>query len=226
MVITISFTLGSVEDILATPTGYPFIAVFYNVTGSLTGASVMTAIIIVTLVSASIAQLATASRQTWSFARDGGIPGSGFISRVQHKLNSPLNAVMVTQIVVTLLALINIGSSIALNAVLSLCTVAAQSGYMICIGCVLLKRLRGEPLPPRRWSLGRYGTVCNVLALIFLFPAYIFCFFPPATPVVPSTMNWAALMYGAVIFLATIYYVVHGKKSYVPPVALVKRELS
>jgi len=70
MAVTLCFTLGNVTEILATPTGYPFIAVFYNATGSYAGASVLTLIIILTLTSAAIAEVATASRQLWSFARD------------------------------------------------------------------------------------------------------------------------------------------------------------
>jgi choline transport protein len=86
MVITFCFTLGSVLDILQTPTGYPFIQVFYNVTQSYAGASVMTAILIVNITSACISTVATASRQTWSFARDKGLPFSSFISYVSIQL--------------------------------------------------------------------------------------------------------------------------------------------
>ena len=82
MVISFSFTLGSVTDILSTSTGYPFIQVFFNVTNSYVGTSFMTAILIVNITSASISTVATASRQTWSFARDKGLPFSSFIAHV------------------------------------------------------------------------------------------------------------------------------------------------
>lgn len=70
MAVTLSFTVGNVEEILSSPTGYPFIQVFFNVTKSYAGASVMTTIIIITLTASAIAEVATASRQLWSFARD------------------------------------------------------------------------------------------------------------------------------------------------------------
>ncbi len=82
MVITFCFTLGSIFDIIATPTGYPFIQVFYNATNSYAGTSIMTAILIVNITSACISTVATVSRQTWSFARDQGLPFSSFISYV------------------------------------------------------------------------------------------------------------------------------------------------
>lgn len=82
MTITFCFALGNVLDIVGSPTGYPFIQVFKNVTKSNAGASIMTAIVIVNITSACISTVATVSRQTWSFARDGGLPFSGFLSHV------------------------------------------------------------------------------------------------------------------------------------------------
>jgi choline transport protein len=82
MAVTLIFTLGDLESILATRTGYPFIQVFYNATQSFAAANVMTAIIIICLTSCCISQVATASRQIWSFARDNGLPFSGFLSQV------------------------------------------------------------------------------------------------------------------------------------------------
>lgn len=82
MVITLCFTLGDVTNILATPTGYPFIQVFYNATQSYLATNIMTSIVIVVFTSAVISEIATSSRQLWSFARDGGLPFSSFIAEV------------------------------------------------------------------------------------------------------------------------------------------------
>lgn len=65
----------------------------------------------------------------------------------------------------------------------------------------------------------------NILAEMFLFPIFVFAFFPLATPAVPSTMNWSIVMYGGIVIFATSYYFVFGRHAYVPPVALVKRDL-
>jgi amino acid transporter len=83
MLITYCFTLGNLDDILLTQTGYPFIQAFYNGTKSHAGASIMTAVLVVTITSSVISTLATVSRQTWSFARDKGLPFSSFISHVR-----------------------------------------------------------------------------------------------------------------------------------------------
>lgn len=81
-IFTLCFTITDPKAILNSSTGYPFIQHFYNVTGSYAGADVLTAIIVITLVSAVISEIATASRQIWAFARDDGLPFSPFLRRV------------------------------------------------------------------------------------------------------------------------------------------------
>jgi amino acid transporter len=85
MIITLCFTLGDVSSILATPTGYPFIQIFFNTTQSYAATNVMTTIIIIVLTSSVISEIATSSRQLWSFARDGGLPLSRYISIVSRE---------------------------------------------------------------------------------------------------------------------------------------------
>ncbi|KAI5364589.1 Putative amino acid/polyamine transporter I [Septoria linicola] len=224
MAVTMCFTLGDVDSILNSPTGYPFIQVFYDVTQSYASASILTLIIILTLTSSAIAEIATASRQLWSFARDRGMPGHSWLSHITPGWNIPLNAVLVSLLVTSLLSLINIGSSAALNAILALTTVSLITSYIIVIGCVLLKRVRRQPLPSRRWTLGNFGGIVNVLALCYLLMIYVWMFFPAATPVDPESMNWAIVMFAGIMTIATVWYFVQGHKSYVPPVALVRRE--
>ncbi|KAJ5937266.1 hypothetical protein N7454_004921 [Penicillium verhagenii] len=216
MLVTLCFTLGEVNTVLDTPTGYPFIQIFYNTTGSLVATNAMTAVLIVTLTASTITEVATASRQLWSFARDEGIPFSSFFAYVTPGWNIPLNSVMVSLGVTVILSMINIGSEVALNAVISLTITSLMSAYIVSIGCVLLKRLRGEPLPAHRWTLGRYGMAINIGALAFLMPIFIFAFFPLSTPVTRETMNWSVVMYVGVIGSATIYYWVRGRHHFIP----------
>lgn len=134
MLVTLCFTLGNVDDILTSATGYPVIQIFYNVTNSYAGADIMTLILILTLTSSCIAEIATASRQLWSFARDKGVPFASHIAHITPGWNIPLNAVLVSLAVTVCLSLINIGSSAALNAILSLTSVSLLTSYMIVIG--------------------------------------------------------------------------------------------
>ena len=82
VVITLCFIMTDPEALLASTTGFPFIQLFYDVTHSLVATDIMSAIILINLVSAVISEAATASRQIWSFARDDGFPFSNFLKQV------------------------------------------------------------------------------------------------------------------------------------------------
>ena len=87
MMITMLFTVGSLEDAIAASS--PFQNSFTN-TGS-TGINVALTLILALLIgAANITSLATTSREIWAFARDGGTPGHRWISRVSLNSSIPL----------------------------------------------------------------------------------------------------------------------------------------
>lgn len=81
--IAILYCLGSIDDALATPTGFPFIEIFLQATNSRGGATVMTSIVMLLMAAASIGVMVTASRMLWAFTRDNGVPFSNQIGRVR-----------------------------------------------------------------------------------------------------------------------------------------------
>ncbi|KAL8786268.1 MAG: hypothetical protein Q9213_002863 [Squamulea squamosa] len=224
-VFTLCFTMTDIPRLLDSATGFPFLQLFSDATGSNAGTAVMAAIVIVTLIMAVVSEVATASRQIWAFSRDDGLPFSKFLRRVRPGWNIPLNALWISFAFGIIIALINLGSSVALNAIVSLTISALLSSYILSIGCILSKRLRGEALPLSRFSLGKYGMATNIIALMFLIPFFIFCFFPTARPVDRETMNWNIAMFGGITIFATVWYLLGGKEIYRPPVLIQNRAL-
>ena len=86
---TFVYTIGDLEEVLATPTGFPFIQVFYNATGSKRGATGMTMVLVLSAIANAMTNMATASRQLWAFARDGGVPLHAWFAKVKFEI--PLN---------------------------------------------------------------------------------------------------------------------------------------
>jgi choline transport protein len=243
VIVTLAFTSGDVQQLMATPTGEPFIQIFYDVTQSKAAATVMASIVVILLCSCCFSEVATSSRQLWSFARDRGFPASSWLSHVcnHHDLrctepetltidqvqpgwNIPVRAVMVSFVVVSALACINLGSTTALRSISSLGAVAILSSYLVVIGCLIWRRLYGAPLPPRRWSLGKAGLAINIVAVCFILPLWFFAFWPTATPVTAETMNWASVIFMGVLSIAVVYYLAKGRREYDGPVALIKRD--
>jgi len=77
---TFCYTLGDLESVLSTPTGYPFIQVFYNATGSRGGATAMSCILVLSATANGMTNMDTASRQLFAFARDKGLPFHGWFA--------------------------------------------------------------------------------------------------------------------------------------------------
>ena len=93
---------------------------------------------------------------------------------------------------------------------------------MLSIGCVLLRRIRNEPLPPARWSLGRWGLPINAFAFCYSFFVIVFSCFPVSVPADTSSANWAPAVWAGVIVLIILMYIFHGRKRFTPPVIFVE----
>lgn len=75
ILVAVLFCQGNLEAAIASSTGYPFMEILYEATGSVPGTLAMCAIVLIINCCAVIGVLAAASRQLWSFARDKGLPG-------------------------------------------------------------------------------------------------------------------------------------------------------
>ncbi|KAK5104774.1 hypothetical protein LTS08_002666 [Lithohypha guttulata] len=223
MLVTFCYTLGDLEEIVATPTGFPFIQVFYNATGSKGGATAMTLILTVSSTANAMTNMATASRQLWAFARDGGVPFHRWFATVQPRFEIPLNAVVFTAMFTILFSLVNIGSTVAFNQILSLGLGALLISYFISIFCVTLRRIRGQPLLPSSFQLGKLGLPINILSLCFLAVGWVMSFFPAMAHPTPQSMNWSSLTFSSVMILGAIYYVLKARHHYVGPVEYVQK---
>jgi choline transport protein len=83
---------------------------------------------------------------------------------------------------------------------------------------ILQKRLRSEPLPPSRFSLGKFGVPINMFAVVYVTVACIASFFPVVNSTDVADMNWSVVMFGGVLVIACVDYVFRGRKHYVEPV--------
>ncbi len=70
---------------------------------------------------------------------------------------------------------------------------------------------------------GILGTINNAYACVYTVFVMFWSFWPPSTPTMPSTMNYAVLMTGATIIFSIVYYYVWGKQQYLGP--LIEREV-
>jgi choline transport protein len=227
------FSISDVEAVLGTPTGYPYIEIMNQATRSRAGATAIIALTLTITLAATFGTLASVSRLTWAFARDDGLPFSSYFKHVDPRYKVPGRAVGLVSMVIVLLSLINIGSSVALNAILSLSTIALYTSYIIPITCLIFMRLRvkdkvydsqagqaeisEERLVFGPWNLGKWGMVINICGVCYATLLVPFMALPTSLPLTKETMNYAGPIFGAVLCFASIDYVMRGRKVFVGP---------
>lgn len=112
----------------------------------------------------NLSVLAAASRQAWAFARDDGLPFSGWLRRITTiGTPIPLNAIILSLFITIIVSLLNLGSATAFNSIVGLLSGSGGVSYTISIGCVLWRRLFGKPLPSSPFSLGKFVSQMPLL---------------------------------------------------------------
>ena len=96
LAITLCYCIGDLDSVLATPTGFPYIQILLNSTGSAAATAGLTSIVIVLNIASSITIMAGSSRQMFAFARDQGLPSSGWVARINRGFDAPVNSIVVS----------------------------------------------------------------------------------------------------------------------------------
>ncbi|KAJ4354472.1 uncharacterized protein N0V89_006209 [Didymosphaeria variabile] len=224
MAVTVMSSLGDdVSAILATTYGQPWIQIMFNATGSRAATSVMVTVVCVLLLFCSSYGIMTVSRQLFALARDKGLPFSDWLAYIHPSYYLPVNALLATFFITTLLSLIILGSSIAFNVITSLGQLGLVFSYLIAISCVMAKRLQApQDLLQARFSLGQAGMFINAVALCFLALVSVFLFFPAAPNPTAESMNWSCVMFSGLLTFALVWYWLAARHRYLGPVAYVK----
>lgn len=113
--IAMFFSMNNLERLTDTPTLVPILELYYQALANKAGAVVLETLIILTGMGCLVASHTWQSRLCWSFARDRGLPGSGYLSRVHPTLDVPLRAHAVSTFIVSVLGLLYLGSYTAFN---------------------------------------------------------------------------------------------------------------
>ncbi|KAH7360368.1 amino acid/polyamine transporter I [Rhexocercosporidium sp. MPI-PUGE-AT-0058] len=218
--VAVMFCIGDVDQVTNTPTLLPIIEVYYQATKSKPATNLLVFMIALVLFISLFNIFASVSRLAWSFARDNGLPFSKTFSYIHPTLKIPLNSLLLVGTVCCLLALINIGSSTAFNALISLPTIALYISYFIPIVFIVIRKLQNRHPKYGPFKLGRWGLPINLFSLVYILYILTFVPFPVLLPVTATTMNYAGPMMGAIIVIALGDWVISGRKRFEVPIAV------
>ena len=196
----------------------PIFGIFEQALRSASGATAMTTFILICGYFALNATIQTASRLTWSFARDGGLIFSKQLGHCHEGLGVPLWALLANAVVVFIMGCIYLGSTVAFNAIVGTCLILMHLNIAVPIFFLMLSGRNPRYLPKKgHWNMGMLGWLYNGISVVWAVIVLIFYCFPTATPVTGSTMNYAAAVLATMFLFSVINWFVWAKKNFTEP---------
>ncbi|KAI0632982.1 APC amino acid permease [Trametes polyzona] len=185
-----------------------------------TGALILWAFVCLTAFFVCQTALQAASRTVYAFSRDKGLPDGGYFGHISSWTQTPLRAIWFVTLIGILPGLLDLASSIAVNAIFAMTAMALDLSYIIPIFCRRWYRNHPEVqfVPgPFYMGDGFLGWAANIICVLWtLFVCVIFAL-PTVLPVTGQTMNYAAPITGGVILLSLVWYAIGGHRHYKGP---------
>ena len=118
-----------------------------------------------------------------------------------------------------LLGLINLGSTTAFNAMVSLALLGQYTTYVLPTIFILARRIHPKKnIPFGPWALGKWGIPINIFTIAFSFLTIAFNVLPPFFPVTAANMNYAGPVFGAALIICGLLWFVIGERHYAGPI--------
>lgn len=164
--------------------------------------------------------------------------------KVEPRSSIPLVSILTTVTISCLLALINIGSDVAFNGVISLTINGLYSSYLLAASLLLWRRCTGAIALPTTYESspkivtegeavsaqgtihltwgpfrlpGAAGIAVNVVGCLYMLIIIFFSFWPPTREIDAATMNYSILVTGFWILFSIVYYFAYAKRIYKGP---------
>lgn len=174
-----------------------------------TGARIVLVVVLISFLSCAMSLQAAASRLAYSYGRDDMIMGSSLLKRFSQSRHVPPYALLLAAIVP---AVIVIGSEVSTDAVTKIISFAALGiyiGFQMVVLAALRARLKGW-VPSGQYSLGRWGLLVNIGALVYGVLAIGNLVWSSRTPGTPWYDDWIVGVSGVfVIALGLVYMALH-----------------
>ncbi len=171
----------------------------------------MTLLVFIITFFCSVSITVAASRCTWAFARDNAIPLASLWAKIDEKHGTPIWALVLTTVVQLLLGLINLGSSSAFIAFVSVGVISLAVSYGIPIAISLT--YRRKEVEVAHWKMPRtLGFAVNVLAVAWIVFELVLFSLPTVLPVTAASTNYAIVVFVGFMALSAMWYGIYARK--------------
>ncbi|MGK0741598.1 APC family permease [Leucobacter sp. Z1108] len=173
-------------------------------------APIVLGIVVISFISGGLSLQAATSRLLYSYARDNMIFGSKILSKFSERHGVPVAAILVAGIVPALITFIALFSEDGLFKIVSFATAGIYIGFQMVVLAALRARVKGWK-PKGEFTMGRWGTLVNIAALVWGVAAIVNIVWP-RTPDAPWWDNYIVLLLVAIVVLGgTVYMLISGR---------------
>jgi amino acid transporter len=204
MLIAITLAIGDLDS--AAKAANPFVYVVRTALGGRLGAALVW-MVIGAMWFCGLSSVTASSRMLFAFARDGGAPGSSWLSRVSERRRTPAVAIWACVATAFVLAV----WSRAYHVIVSISTIGFYLSYGLPIVLALRARKEGR-LTLGPWHVGRWSATVNRIAVVWI--AFVSVLF-----LLPPNQLTAYTLLGALALLA-IYYFAWARTHFAGPPSL------
>jgi amino acid transporter len=170
------------------------------------------AVVLVGFLACGMAAQALTARSIYSVARDGALPASRFLRRVDQR-QTPRGALVATTVVACLGLLLGLDST-AIGSLITFGTAGIYVAFLLVALAALIARLRGSWVPAGAVRLGRAGVFLNAAAVAWLSFETVNIAWPReslAPPDAPFYQVWAAVIVLSLIVAVGLAYLLIAK---------------
>ncbi|WP_088225835.1 amino acid permease [Desulfosporosinus sp. FKB] len=159
------------------------------------------------------ASITSNSRMLFAFARDGGLPGSKFLYKLDGR-HVPINALLTSITAAFILALPALFSSVVYAAVTSIAVIGLYIAYVI---PVFLKNIHPERFTPGPWNLGNWSKLVGWIAIVWVLFASVLFVLPVQSPITFANFNFTGVVLLIVWALLIPWYLISVRRWFKGP---------
>ncbi|KAH7924358.1 amino acid transporter [Leucogyrophana mollusca] len=201
--VSLAFCMGTdLNNLLDSPIGQPMAQIFFNSFGQ-NGTLALWAFVVIVQYMMGSSMVLAASRQSFAFARDGALPFSGWLYRMNGFTKTPVNTVWFVAVFAIALGLLSFAGTQAIDAIFAISVTALYIAYAIPITARFVFKNDFKPGP---FSLGVMSLPVAVISVSYMCFMDIVFFFPTTPQTDVADMNYTVVVLGGVMALSLVWY--------------------
>ena len=215
VLISLSFAVLDIDALAGTSLSLPMGQVFYDVLGKHGMLAIWSCIIVVQYTTAA-AQLVDASRVVFAVSRDGLLPLSSWLRRLNPTTVTPVYGTAFVTVCSGVLGLLALNEQAGL-ALFGVAVIGLYSSYALPIFLRLLPAGQSR-FRPGPFSLGKAGVPLGVVSVAWVVFIIVILLLPADKAPDVASMNWSILIYGGMLLGALFAWVVSARKWFKGPI--------